>query len=268
MVKNTIDYQKLCTKVCELAQHTGEYLRTERMRIREMHIETKGVHDYVTQFDKESEYKIIEQLRILLPEAGYIAEENTSRERGEHYHWIIDPLDGTTNYIHGFPITAVSIALKEDDEIVLGVVYEIWNNECFYAYKGSKAYLNRHEIHVSKTETLNTSLLATGFPFTDFSRLPQFMEYLKWSMQNTRGLRRLGSAATDLAYVACGRIDGFYEYNLKPYDVAAGAFIVQQAGGTNADFSGNNNWLFGGEIVSCGNNLYPEFIKSIRKFFN
>jgi myo-inositol-1(or 4)-monophosphatase len=263
-----MDYKDLCLEVCSLATQVGDYLRTERLKLNDLKVETKGVHDYVTKFDRESELRIVERLKQLLPEAGFITEENTIQEIKEQYNWIIDPLDGTTNFIHGFPVTAVSIALKEYDRIVVGVVYEIWQKECFYAYKGGEAYLNGLPIKVTECSELNSSLLATGFPFTNFSRLPQFMNYLQWSMQNTRGLRRLGSAATDLAYVACGRCDGFFEYNLKPYDVAAGAFIVEQAGGVNTDFQGGDNWLFGGEIVSCGKKLFPQMLDSINTIMN
>ena len=263
-----IDYKYVCSEVCTLAKEVGNYLLHERTKLTELKVETKGIHDYVTEFDKESERRIVSRLQQLLPDAGFITEENTIQIANDKLSWIIDPLDGTTNFIHGFPVTAVSIALKEDDEIVIGVVYELWNKECFYAYKGGEAYLDGKPIRTTSCQKLNDSLLATGFPFTNFSKLPQFMKYLEWSMQNTRGLRRLGSAATDLAYVACGRCDGFYEYNLKPYDVAAGAFIAQQAGGTNSDFSGGNNWLFGGEIVSANTALFPELLESIKRIFN
>ncbi len=247
-----------------MAVETGDFLRDERERIGSLAVETKGVHDYVTQFDKESERRIVTRLRELLPESGFIAEEGTATRNGQEKHlWIIDPLDGTTNYIHGVRTTCVSIALLENGVTVIGVVYELWSQECFYAYKDGGAYLNGQEIHVSRVQKMNDALLATGFPYTNFSRLGQYMKYLQWTMKNTHGLRRFGSAAADLAYTACGRIDGFFEYGLQPYDVAAGAFLVKQAGGKVSDFAGGNNWLFGGEIVACGEGLYPEFSSSL-----
>ncbi len=259
-----IDYKQLCGEVCTLAIATGDFLRYERERINNLAVETKGVHDYVTQFDKESERRIVARLRELLQGSGFIAEEGTASRSGqERYVWIIDPLDGTTNYIHGIRTTCISIALQENGVTVLGVVYEIWAQECFYAYRDGGAYLNGKEIHVSSVQQMNDALLATGFPYTDFSRLSQYMKYLQWTMKNTHGLRRFGSAAADLAYTACGRIDGFFEYGLKPYDVAAGAFLVEQAGGKVSDFSGGGNWLFGGEIVAAGAALYPEFSSSL-----
>ncbi len=264
-----IDYKALCKDVCLLAMEVGDYLREQRLQIGEIAKETKGVHDYVTQFDKESERRIVARLKELLPQSGFIAEEGTATHQGdEEMVWIVDPLDGTTNFIHGLPVTCVSIGLRQGEEMVMGVVYELWNKECFYAYKGGAAYLNGKPIHVSNAPTMNDALIATGFPYTDFGRLPQYMKYLEWTMRQTHGLRRMGSAAADLVYVACGRFDGFYEYGLKPYDVAAGAFIVQQAGGKVCDFEGGDQWLFGGEMVASNAALFVEFRNSIKKYMN
>ncbi len=261
-----MEYQKICEEVALLVRQVGIWLSSERQRLSAVKMEAKGVHDYVTQFDKQSEKTIVTRLQELVPDAGFIAEEQTITGLAERFNWIVDPLDGTTNFIHGMPPTAISIALKEYDEIVVGVVYEIWRDECFYAYKGGQSYMNGYPIHVSNCPDLNSSLLATGFPYSDFSILKPFMKYMEWSMQHTHGLRRLGSAATDLAYVACGRCDGYFEYGMKPYDVAAGAFIIQQAGGKVSDFSGGNNWLFGREIVASGPILFSEFQQSVQHF--
>ena len=261
-----MDYQNICEQVCLLARKVGVWLWSERQRLDTVNMEAKGVHDYVTQFDKQSEKTIVARLKELVPEAGFIAEEKTETVLAEHYNWIVDPLDGTTNFIHGLPPTAISIALREDEEIVVGVVYEIGRDECFYAYKGGKAYMNGMPIHVTNCPNLDASLLATGFPYSDFSILKPFMRYMEWSMQHTHGLRRLGSAATDLVYVACGRCDGYFEYGMKRYDVAAGTFICQQAGALVSDFSGGDNWLFGGEIVVAGPKLFPELQKSLHRF--
>lgn len=262
-----MDYKALCQEVCQLATEVGTFLRQEREKIDSLNVETKGVHDYVTQFDKESERRIVARLKELIPESGFIAEEGTaSRTGNEEFLWIVDPLDGTTNYIHGFHTTCVSIGLQQAGEMVIGVVYELWANECFYAYKGSDAaYLNGCEIHVSKAPTMNDALVATGFPYTNFAKMPQYMQYLEWTMRHTHGVRRFGSAAADLVYVACGRCDGFYEYGLKPYDVAAGAFIVQQAGGKVSDFSGGSDWLFGATIVASNSVLHTEFVSSVKE---
>lgn len=265
-----MDYKELCHQVCQLAVEVGDFLRDQRLQIPSLNIETKGVHDYVTQFDKESERRIVSRLQQLLPQAGFIAEEGTATRTGdEEFVWIIDPLDGTTNYIHALPVTCVSIGLRQGNEMVLGVVYELWARECFYASKGGEgAFLNGNPISVSSASRMNDSLIATGFPYTNFARMPQYMRYLEWTMKNTHGVRRLGSAAADLVYTACGRCDGFYEYGLKPYDVAAGAFIVEMAGGKVSDFSGGDNWLFGAEIIASNPYLFPEMQSSLARFMD
>jgi myo-inositol-1(or 4)-monophosphatase len=253
-----MDYQLLCNQVCELAKAVGNFIKNERKNSA-IDIEVKGSNDFVTQVDKASEQRIVAGLKELLPESGFIAEEGTDDTKGDVYNWIIDPIDGTTNFIHGLSPYAISIALQERDELVLGVVYEVGLDECFYSYKGGAAYLNGNQIHVSKTTSVKDSLIATGFPYSNYSRLEGFMKSIQYFMEHSRGLRRLGSAATDLAYVACGRFDSFYEYNLKPWDVAAGAFLIQQAGGDVCDFNGGNNYLFGQEIIATNKATFEEF---------
>lgn len=263
-------YKRLAIDVCNLATSVGEYLREERLKLNHIGVEIKGIHEYVTNFDKESEKRIVTRLKELLPESGFIAEEGTAGRIGnEQFVWIVDPLDGTTNFIHGFHPTCISIGLREGEEMVLGVVYEIWAKECFYTYRGTDAaYLNKKKIQVSTTTLMNDSLIATGFPYTNFNRMEGYMKYLEWTMRNTHGVRRLGSAAADLVYTACGRCDGFYEYGLKPYDVAAGAFIVQKAGGMVSDFSGEDNWLFGGEIIASNKFIFKELKDSLGNYLN
>ncbi|MFA6580625.1 MAG: inositol monophosphatase family protein [Paludibacter sp.] len=260
-------YQQLTLATCEIARSAGKFMADERRSFDSSKIETKGLHDLVSYVDKESEKQIIEQLQNLLPESGFIAEEGTNSKQGEHYNWVIDPLDGTTNYIQGVPVYAVSIGLLEDEELVLGVVYEVGRDECFYAWKNGGAYLNGQSIHVSDRGDIHDALLATGFPYNDFSKLEVYMEILKWTMTHARGVRRLGSAATDLAYVACGRFDAFWEYDLKPWDVAAGAVIVKEAGGTVTDYKGESDFLFGREIVAS-NGLIEKLILSKIKEYN
>ncbi len=261
-----MDLKKLCHNVIAIAKEAGQYIKSQQHTIHEIKIEAKGVHNYVTEVDKNSERFIIKQLKSLLPGSGFIAEEQTETVQAEEYNWIVDPLDGTTNYIHGLMPVAVSIALKHKEEIVLGVIYEIGADEVFWAYKGAGAYLNDKQIHVTRTSKLDDTLLATGFPFYDYSRLDRYMDLLRHFMQTSHGLRRLGSAATDLAYVACGRFDGFFEYSLSPWDVAAGACIVQEAGGRVADFRGGNNWLFGKEIIASNSLVFEEFVRVVKSF--
>ena len=262
-----LDYSKLTNKVIDLSKTIGQYLLTEIKTLKQSDVEEKGLHNLVTHVDKTAEKKIVEALSILLPESGFIAEEGTSNKVGKEYNWIVDPLDGTTNFIHGVPLYCVSIALKRNDELVLGVIYEPNLNECFYTWKGAPSYLNGNEIHVSSIQKIDHSLFATGFPYYDYSKLDGFMEFFVYLMKNSRGVRRLGSAAVDLAYVACGRYDGFYEYGLSPWDVAAGILLVQNAGGKVYDFSGENNYLFGKEIVSSNNYIAEDFLILIKNHF-
>ena len=261
-----MNLEKICESVCIIARETGKFILEEKSKITADIIETKGSHDFVTYVDKTSERMIVEGLKKITPDAGFLTEEETIGLEKKELTWIIDPLDGTTNYIHGLDPFAVSIALmNQDQEIILGVVLEVTNDECFYAWKDSKAYLNGKEIHVSNRKTISDSLIATGFPYYDFERLKQFMETVEHFFKYSHGVRRLGSAATDLAYVACGRFEAFYEYSLNPWDVAAGALIVERAGGKVCDFKGENNYIFGKEIISTNSFVYNEFLEIVKK---
>lgn len=257
----------LTQKVINLSKKVGGFLKQEITKLNSKDVQQKGVHDLVTYVDKTAERMLVSELDFLLPEAGFIAEEGTSERKGNKFNWIIDPLDGTTNYIHGVPLYSVSLALKEDDEIVLGVIYEPNLNECFYTWKGAPSYLNSRIIQVSETKTVDNSLFATGFPYYDYNLMQEYLKFFEYLMVNSRGIRRLGTAAMDLAYVACGRYDGFYEYGLSPWDVAAGTIIVQNAGGKVFDFSGANNYIFGRELVSLNPHIVDEFMEQVKIHF-
>lgn len=231
-------------------------------------IEFKGLNDLVSYVDKNAEKHLVDNLIELLPEAGFTTEENTVNRQGEVFNWIIDPLDGTTNFIHGVPAYSISIALYEDGAPVIGVVYEINRGEMFYTYKGGKAYLNNREINVSKRTKLADSLLATGFPYYDFDKQPGYMKLLSEMMRSCHGVRRIGSAAVDLAYVACGRFEAFYEYNLNAWDVAAGAYLVQQAGGRIMNFRGGDEFLETREILASNALVDEEMLDAIDRNFN
>jgi myo-inositol-1(or 4)-monophosphatase len=263
-----MDFSELCRSVTMVAKDAGAFIHERLNQVSDHNIQTKGRQNFVTSVDKAAEKKIVQHLETLLPEAGFITEEGTSTKTGIRFTWVIDPLDGTTNFIHGAPPVAVSIALLEDKEPVVGVVYEIFMDECFFAWKGSKAYLNEREIVVSGTSSVNDALIATGFPYHNFGRIEPFMASLTHFFTGSHGVRRLGSAATDLAYVACGRYDAFYEYNLNPWDVAAGALILKQAGGTATDFKGGEDFLFSREIVASCANLHAEFLENVGRFMN
>lgn len=249
------------------AKKAGKFIRQEREKFHYAKVEIKGLNDLVSYVDKTAEEIIVNELAVIFPAAGFIVEENTRSEKKE-YNWIVDPLDGTTNFVHGIPCYAVSIALEHKGEIVAGVVYEVSRDECFYAEKGKGSFLNGAGIKVSERTALRESLIATGFPIYNFSRIDSYLSALRYFMEHTHGVRRIGAAAADLCYLACGRVDAFFEYNLNPWDVAAGALIVKEAGGKVCDFSGKENWLFGKEIVCTNALLETEFNKVIGEHFN
>ena len=247
-----MDLVKITQQVIDLSSVVGAYIRKEAQDFNHHIVEEKGLNDLVSYVDKTAEEKIVEGLSVILPEAGFITEEGTAGYSNEDYRWIVDPLDGTTNFTHGLPIYAVSIALMYKDELVAGVVYEINKDEMFSATKGMGAWLNGKRIKVSGRDKLSESLLATGFPYYDFEQMSAYLKILNDFMQSTHGLRRMGSAAVDLAYVACGRFEGFFEYNLHAWDVAAGSLLVKEAGGEVTDFNLGKNFLFDREIIAGG----------------
>jgi len=261
-----IDLQLVLDQVRTLVKETGAFIGKEGRQFSREMIEYKGFNDLVSYVDKQAEIQLTNALQKILPEAGFVTEEGTISDTGKAYTWIVDPLDGTTNFAHGLPVFAISIGLMHHDEIVLGVVYEINREECFYAIRGQAACCNDGPIHVSVESRLSGALLATGFPYYNFEKMPSYLQLLDRFMQTTHGLRRMGSAAVDLVYVACGRFEGFFEYNLNAWDVAAGAFIVQQAGGKVTDFLGGDNFIFGKQIVAaCG--VHDEMIHVIQKYW-
>jgi myo-inositol-1(or 4)-monophosphatase len=246
-----MNLQEITSQVANLARQTGEFVIKAASEFNRESIEYKGLNDMVSYVDKETELLLVEGLRTILPDAGFIAEEGTGQKTdNQEFAWIIDPVDGTTNYMHGLPVFAISIALMQKDKIISGVVYEINRDECFTAWLGGGAYLNEKPIKVSSAKFLKDSLIATGFPYYDFDKMENYLNILKELMQKSHGLRRLGAASVDLVYTACGRFEGFFEYNLKPWDVAAGTLIVQEAGGTVRDFKGGNDFIFGRELIA------------------
>lgn len=242
-----------------LIREVGTYVLQKQNSLSDDDVCAKGLHDFVTHVDRESERQLVEGLKKLMPGSGFLAEENTVANTRQEYTWIIDPLDGTTNFIHKLPTFSISVALMKRHEIIMGTVLDVRAQECYYSCEGGPAYLNNKEIHVSDRRKLDESLLATGFPYNDFDHQEAYLKVLAYFMRNTRGVRRFGSAAIDLAWVAAGKFDGFWEYSLKPWGVAAGSFIVKQAGGVVSDFSGGRNYIFGREIL-CGN---PEIFKGL-----
>lgn len=260
-----MELQKLTEQVCALVKETAEMIR-DAVLIKD-EIEEKSSNNFVTWIDKTSEIKLVKGLKEILPGSGFIGEENTLGNHTAEYTWIIDPLDGTTNFIHGIPLYCISVGLQHNGEIICGVIFEINARECFYAWKGGGAYLNGTRIRVSGTVAVKDSLLATGFPYYDYGRLDEYIGLFKYLMQHSHGLRRLGSAAADMAWVACGRFDGFYEYGLSAWDVAAGIILISEAGGNVCDFKGGENYLFGKEMIATNQHMCDELKTIVGRFF-
>ncbi|WP_423147232.1 inositol monophosphatase family protein [Rubrolithibacter danxiaensis] len=263
-----MNLKDLTDGVISLVYEVGEFIRHENLHFNQQHIEYKGVNDLVSYVDKTAEQKIVKKLQELLPEAGFITEEKTINKKGEAFNWIVDPLDGTTNFIHGIPAFSISIALQQDNELVLGVVYEINRDECFSAWKNGGAYLNGNKISVSGNETVEKSLLATGFPFYNFDKLELYINLFRELTQRCQGLRRIGSAAVDLAYTACGRFDGYFEYNINLWDIAAGIVLVREAGGEVVNFTGEEEFPVSREVVATNGKIAGSLLSIVQKHFN
>ncbi len=262
-----MNLQQLCQNVNVITRKVGAFIKHESANFDFSKVEMKGFNDLVSYVDKGAEKQLADEFKKLLPEAGFIAEEGTETKRGDRFNWIIDPLDGTTNFTHGLPSYCVSVALMDGEEVVLGVVYDPNRDECFYATKGGGAFLNDTPIHVSAAPTLAKSLIATGFPYYDFGLMQQYLQVMGNFMAKSHGVRRLGSAALDLVYVAVGRFEGFFEYNLNAWDVAAGALIVQEAGGKLSKFTEGGDVIFGREIVASNGNVHAEMLEAIAEYW-
>lgn len=263
-----MNLEKITAEINLLVTRVAEYIAEQRIGFTQAHVSDKGVNQLVSYVDLEAEKQLVRDLGIILPEAGFITEENTSDKGKAEYNWIIDPLDGTTNFIHSVPVYSISVALAKGDELLAGVVYEIGRKELFAAWKGGGAWCNGGRIKVSEESRLQKSLMATGFPYYDFEQMDAYIDTLKHLMKSTHGLRRLGSAAVDLAYVACGRFEGFFEYGLNPWDVAAGCLLVQEAGGKVSDFKGGKDFVFGRSIIATNGNIQAEMEEAIGQRFN
>ena len=252
--------------IIKVAKMAGEFIKEERKKFSIDDVEYKGHNDMVSYVDKEAEKMIIDGLGGIFNEASFIAEEGTTERTMKKHTWIIDPLDGTTNFIHGVPFYSVSIGLMTDGKLHAGVIYEPNSGDTYAGEIGDKAYKNDDVISVSEKEEIKESLLATGFPFYKFNKIDDYLEILHHFMNQSHGLRRMGSAALDLAYVATGQFQGFFEYNLKPWDVAAGAVIVQCAGGKITDFKGGDDYLFGKELIAAGG-VHEKMLKVINQLW-
>lgn len=280
-------YLSICEEVKKVAREAGNFIRQQRKTFSAERIERKQSHDYVSYVDKEAEKMIVENLRKILPDAGFITEEGTtitdvaSAEPGDclsvseennryskqtqTFTWVVDPLDGTTNFIHALPPFCVAIGLMHGYDIVLGVVYEICLDEMFSAVKGCGAYLNDEKISVSDTNSLDDSLIALGFPYDADRWRPFANQSLSDLYGHVASIRSYGSAEAELCYVACGRFDAYFESFVKPWDVTAGAIILQEAGGKISDYKGgNDDWKTGKHVAATNSLIHKEFLDNLK----
>jgi myo-inositol-1(or 4)-monophosphatase len=249
----------------EAASAGGGVLRRRFAERSRLTVETKARRDYVTEVDREAEAAIVAVIRRRAPEHAILAEEGSLGAPHSTHRWIVDPLDGTTNFIHGVPTFAVSVALEDDRGLVAGVVHDPCRDETFHARRGGGSRLNGDPVRCTTLDAMESALIATGFPFRDMTRLPAYLAAFERFVRATSGLRRAGSASLDLAYTACGRYDGFFEAGLFPWDVAAGALLVAEAGGTVTDSRGTPDFLAAGTIVAAGAALHPRLVEITRE---
>lgn len=257
-----MSWDKYLEAAKEAAWRAGRMLKKNIDASRE--VSFKGIIDLVTNFDNQSQRMILKHLSTIFPDHGFLAEEGLSETKGSEFQWIIDPLDGTTNYAHRFPVFTVSIALEAKGKVVVGVVYDPMRGETFWTAKGEGAFLNGREIRVSSIDDLNKGLLATGFPYdirvSEANNIVHFNNFLT----RAQALRRCGSAAMDLCYVACGRFDGFWELKLKPWDMAAGALMVQEAGGRVSGFQNEEFSLSRSEILASNGLIHQQMVEVLK----
>lgn len=256
-------------KVAKEAARQAQRIILDYHRERSFEIDFKGEKDLVTDADLEAERVILQILREAFPGDYWMAEESAENFSDLNERtWLIDPIDGTTNFAHGFPVFCVSIALWEEQNAKVAVVLEVNYDDLFTAVKGEGARLDGEKIKVSGIDTPDNALIGTGFPYNDLSLVDEYMEYFRRLMDQTQGVRRPGSAAFDLCCVASGRFEGFYEYSLNPWDVAAASLIVEEAGGVVSDWTGGDDWLFGERIVAGNPPIHEYLLKQMQDVFS
>jgi myo-inositol-1(or 4)-monophosphatase len=257
------------TEIDKLIIHTGEFLRSQQSIIKPEEIIIKGRNDFVSRVDIEAEKRLVEGLSKILPNSKIIAEEGSGEDQlTDELTWIIDPLDGTTNFLHGLPCFSISVALLSNREIIYGWVYEVSRDELFFAEKGEGAFLDKVKIFTRPCDKLINALLATGFPYNRYDHLDQYLSAFKAMLPVSRGIRRWGSAAVDLSYVACGRFNGFFETTLHCWDVAAGVLIAQEAGALVTDYLGGDNYLFGEQMLAASPEVHREMLQILTPIYS
>ena len=251
-----MELDPILDQTVSIAERAADFIRGEFGKVTTADIITKDHNSLVSYVDREAEQMLVAELRELLPEATFLTEEETVDQQRGTWQWIIDPLDGTTNFLHGLPHFSVSVALRHHDELVLGVVVDVIKRETFAGRRGGGVTRNGTPVRTRPNPDLSAALIATGFPYYDYSRVEQFQQTLECFMRQARGVRRFGSAALDLAWVACGRYDFFFEYSLHAWDMAAGILLVEEAGGRVRDFNGGLDSLRRGDVMAGGAQVF------------
>ena len=247
------------------ARRAGSIINRASQNLDLLKVEHKSYNDFVSEVDRAAENAILEVILDAYPNHAILAEESGPQGESE-YLWIIDPLDGTTNFLHGFPQYSVSIALSQKGVITQAVVYDPVHNDLYTATRGSGAFLNDRRIRVSKRTRLEDALIGTGFPFRNFDNLDRYVAIFREMVQKTSGIRRPGSAALDLAAVAAGRFDGFWEFSLSPWDIAAGTLLITEAGGLVGDLEGGQDYLKSGHVVAGSPKIFAQLLKTISPY--
>ena len=265
-MENDLSRQFLATAV-SAARFAGDIIIKNLGHLSKEDVQTKQAFDFVTKVDRWSEAVIMQTIREKFPSHLFLTEETLKQKDTGGYRWIIDPLDGTTNYVHGYPMFSVSIALEYRSGIMLGVVFDPLRDELFHAVKEGGAFLNNKKISLSDVTALERSLIATGFPFRAKEMIDPYLRAFKEIFLEVSDIRRAGSAAIDLAYVAAGRFDGFFELSLSPWDIAAGALLIKEAAGVVTDFGGGTEYLSSGNIVAGNKKLHEEILAKVQQAF-
>ena len=256
------------TIAVKAARRAGNIINRGARDLDLLTVTSKGPKDFVSEVDRAAEGAIVDTLLEAYPDHAILAEEGTAKGRNADADniWIIDPLDGTTNFLHGFPQYCVSIGLQQRGQITQGVVYDPVRNDLFTASRGRGAFLNDRRIRVSRRDHLRDCLIGTGFPFRDGSYLDVYLQMMKTMIEQTAGVRRPGAAALDLAYVAAGFYDGFFELGLNPWDVAAGSLLIQEAGGLIGDLQGDANFLHNGQVIAANAKIFAQLVAALRPY--
>lgn len=260
-------HEELVVTAVSAARLAGDVIMKNLGKLSAGDITMKKAFDFVTTVDRWSEAVIMETIRNRYPSHRFLTEESLRQEGEKGYRWIIDPLDGTTNYIHGFPVFSVSIALQHEGGIILGVVFDPLREELFHAQKGGGSFLNNRPVTVSAVADMDRSLVATGFPFRLKEMTDHYLSAFRGVFDQVSDIRRAGSAALDLAYIASGRCDGFFELNLSPWDIAAGSLLITEAGGVVSDFGGGSRYLTSGNVVAGNRDIQPRLLEIVKGVF-